>query len=90
MYSKLLPARMNMRAGYWKLAQVIVIEMDNYRLDVLGISKTRWTHSDKLFLAERKKFIVYSGRQHDRHSFRSHTFNEQESREVTIVLGTSK
>ena len=50
-----------------KLAQVMN-EMDNYGLDVLDINETRWTHSDKLYLAEGKKFTMYSGRKNDKHS----------------------
>ena len=45
-------------------------ETDNYWLDIglLGISETWWANNDKLYLAEGKKFMIYSGRIDDKHS----------------------
>ena len=42
--------------------------MGNYRLDVLGIGEARWTHRDKLYLPEGKKFIIYAGGDDDKDS----------------------
>ena len=62
------------RVGTWnvrtlhqtgKLSQV-VREFDNYRLDLLGLSETRWTGSDKKSLQSGHVFI-YSGRGDDIH-----------------------
>ena len=60
------------RVGTWnvrtlyqtgKLSQV-VNEFDNYRLDLLGLSETRWTGSDKKTLQSGHTFI-FSGREDD-------------------------
>ena len=62
------------RVGTWnvrtlyqtgKLSQV-VNEFDNYRLDLLGLSETRWTGSDKKTLQSGHTFI-FSGREDDIH-----------------------
>ena len=43
-------------------------EIVNYKLDILGVSKVRWTGVDKIFIKEEKTHITYSCRNDDQHS----------------------
>ena len=58
--SKLLTAMKHLRIGYWnvrtllqtgKISQLLR-EMVNHKLDILGVSKVRWTGADKIFIKE--------------------------------------
>ena len=62
--------KQNLRIGCWNVRSMNSIgkpeqvckEMDNYKLDVLGISECRWTGIGKVTTQDRK-VILYSGKE---------------------------
>jgi hypothetical protein len=75
--SPLFVPKIILKIGYWNVRTMFQIgkttqicgEINNYGLDILGISESRWTESGKSFLSEDKThIIIISGRNDSNHS----------------------
>ena len=64
--AKFLTAKKHLRIGYLNVRSLLqtgkisqlLREMVNYKLDILGVSKVRWTGADKIFIKEEKMHII--------------------------------